>query len=81
MTTTLRSLSQPPERAVQGTKFLELKARFRIQMVVLRGTGNISVQNPFDEGVWIIVNQWPCAGMLGKTADGFKSVCTLWIQS
>lgn len=23
----------------------------------------------------------PGAGMLGKTADGFKSVCTLWIQS
>lgn len=35
MTTTLRSLSQPPERVVQGTNFLELKARFRIQMVVL----------------------------------------------
>lgn len=23
------------------------------------GTGNICVQNSFDEGVWIIVNQWP----------------------
>lgn len=35
MTTTLRPPSQTPESAVQGTNSLELKANFRIQMVVL----------------------------------------------
>lgn len=80
-TTSLRSLSQLPGSAVEGTNFLQLKASFRIWMVVLDWCSCREMGHICSEPFWWGGVDYCESVVLGKTADGFKSVCTLWIWS